>query len=172
MSSTSLPAAVSIRAVGRTAGRLHRTARNRVRYQTADQHEKSSHRYASHGLRFAVKRSLETLDQFRLRINRAAAAEEGGGTGSSTGGDEWFLGGIRDRGSIHSDIWRGSAADLAGREAVGVFPISGWWKEKPKLNRWDRSTRYALIVTIRAPEAEVDLYAAIENRLAVEIPAV
>ena len=129
------------------------------------------HRYASHALRFAVKRSLETVDQFRQRINRAAEAEEEGEVGAAAGGDDWMLGTIRDRGSIHSDIWRGTAADLAGRDSVGVFPISGWWKEKPKLQRWERSARYALLVTIRAPDAEIDIYAAIENQLAVEISA-
>lgn len=129
------------------------------------------HRYASHALRFAVKRSLETVDQFRHRINRAAEAEEDGEVGSGAGADRWLLGTIRDRGSIHSDIWRGSAAELAGREAVGVYPVSGWWKEKPSLQRWERSARYSLLVSIRAPEAEIDLYTAIANQLAIEVPA-
>ena len=129
------------------------------------------HRYASHGLRFAVKRSLETLDQFRQRINRAAEAEEAGEAGAA-GGDDWVLGpSVRDRGSVHSDIWRGSAAALAERDAIGIFPISGWWKEKPALQRWDRAVRYALIVSIRAPDVEVDLYTAIANQIAIEVPA-
>jgi hypothetical protein len=128
------------------------------------------HRYASHGLRFAVKRSLETLDQFRQRINRAAEAEEAGEAGAA-GGDDWVLGpSVRDRGSVHSDIWRGSAAALAERDAIGIFPISGWWKEKPALQRWDRAVRYALVVSIRAPDVEVDLYTAIANQIAVEVP--
>ena len=77
---------------------------------------------------------------------------------------------VRDRGSVHSDIWRGSAAALAERDAIGIFPISGWWKEKPALQRWDRAARYALILSIRAPEIAVDLYTAIANKIAVEIP--
>jgi len=129
------------------------------------------HRYASHALRFAVKRSLETLAQFRQRINRAAEAEEEGEVGAAAGGDDWLLSTIRDRGSIHSDVWRGSAAALAERDSIGVFPVSGWWKEKPALQRWERSARYALLVSIRAPEAEIDLYTPIANQLAVEIPA-
>lgn len=58
-----------------------------------------------------------------------ADAEEEGQAGAAAGGDNWVLGTIRDKGSIHSDIWRGSAAELAQRDAVGVLPISGWWKE-------------------------------------------
>lgn len=129
------------------------------------------HRYASHNLRFAVKRSLEGLEAFRQRINKAAQDEEAGGAGAAAGGDSWVLGTIRDRGSIHSDIWRGSAAALADRDAIGVFPVSGWWKEKPALQRWDRSARYALCVSIRAPGADIDLYTAIANQIAVPIPA-
>ncbi|PWB88533.1 S8 family peptidase [Methylosinus sporium] len=129
------------------------------------------HRYASHSLRFAVKRSLESLQQFRQRINRAAEAEEAGQIGVAAGGDDWVLGPIRDRGSIHSDIWRGSAAALADRDAIGVFPVSGWWKEKPALQRWDRSARYSLLVSVRAPGANIDIYTPIANQLAIPIPA-
>ena len=129
------------------------------------------HRYASHSLRFAVKRSLENLQQFRQRINRAAEAEEAGQNGVAAGGDDWILGPIRDRGSIHSDIWRGSAAALAERDAIGVFPVSGWWKEKPGLQRWDRSARYALLISVRAPGANIDIYTPIAIQLAIPIPA-
>ena len=48
-------------------------------------------------------------------------------------------------------MWRGTAADLAERDAIGVFPVGGWWKEKPYLERFDGTARYALIVTIKAP---------------------
>lgn len=131
------------------------------------------HRYASHALRFAVKRSLESLQQFRQRINRAVEAEEAGEAvgAAGGGGDDWVLGPIRDRGSIHSDIWRGSAAALADRDAIGVFPVSGWWKEKPGLQRWDRSARYALLVSVRAPGSDIDIYTAIASRIAVTVPA-
>jgi hypothetical protein len=69
------------------------------------------HRYASHGLRFKVKGSLETDDDFKWRINQATREEEEGRT-ISTMSDEsnWFLGSnTRDSGSIHSDIWHGNA---------------------------------------------------------------
>lgn len=129
------------------------------------------HRYASHNLRFAVKRALETLPAFRQRINKAAQEEEAGVPAGAAGGDDWVLGPIRDRGSIHSDIWRGSAAALAERDAIGVFPLSGWWKEKPALQRWDRAARYSLLVSIRAPGSDVDIYNGIFNQLAVAVPA-
>jgi hypothetical protein len=127
------------------------------------------HRYASHGLRFAVKKSTESLDDFRARVNDAARDEEEGEVGGGgAGGDEWLLGPkFRDQGSLHSDFWSGTAADLAQRDAIGVFPVGGWWKEKPYLEKWDTEARYALIVTIRAPEIEVDIYTPVEAKIAI-----
>ncbi len=121
------------------------------------------HRYASHGLRFEVKRPLESYDAFRKRINKAAREEEENKT-TRTEGDNWFLGSkLRNRGSIHSDTWHGTAADLAQRGAIAVYPIGGWWKEKPHLERWHQSVRYSLIVSIRVPEVEVDIYTPVSN---------
>ncbi len=49
------------------------------------------HRYASHNLRFALKRSLETLAMFRGRINKAAQEEEEAGEpAGAAGGDNWL----------------------------------------------------------------------------------
>jgi hypothetical protein len=126
------------------------------------------HRYGSHGLRFRVKAATESLDEFRARINDAARDEEWGGV-SATGAEEWVLGTLRDRGSLHSDFWRGTAADLAQRDAIGVFPVGGWWKEKPFLERFNEAARYALIVTIRAPAADVDIYTPVESQIAVGV---
>jgi hypothetical protein len=125
------------------------------------------HRYSSHGLRFAVKRSEENLVSFRSRINAEAREEDQSyaAPGNDTG---WFFGPrLRNRGSLHSDIWEGTAADLASRHAIAIYPTGGWWREKPALQRADRQVRYALIVSLRAP-VQVDLYTPIE--VAVGIP--
>lgn len=126
------------------------------------------HRYASHGLRFAVKKSLETLDEFRARINRAVELEEQGAP-VDAGGDEWLLGSIRDVGSIHSDHWNGAGAELARRDAIAVYPIGGWWKEKPRLRRYDRSVRYCLIVSVRASAGTIDIYTPIQTAITTPI---
>lgn len=127
---------------------------------------KSRYRYESHGLRFEVKRPLESDNEFRRRINLMARdADEGSGT---SGGDDpnWLVGTKnRHRGSLHSDIWRGKAADLASRGMLAVFPVSGWWKTRPKLERYDQRADYSLLVSIRAPEVDVELYTAIENQV-------
>jgi hypothetical protein len=127
------------------------------------------HRYPSHGLRFAVKRSLESVDAFRQRINAAAAAEEEGVEPMDAGPDNWTLGRIRDTGSIHSDFWRGTAVELAQRSAIGVYPIGGWWKENPAHHRYERTVRYSLVVSIRAVNGDVDIYTPVQVQIATPI---
>ena len=78
-----------------------------------------------------------------------------------------LLGTARDVGSVHSDLWRGTAADLAARDAIGVYPVGGWWKEKPYLERFDALARYALIVTIRAPGIDVDIYTPVAVKVSI-----
>lgn len=66
--------------------------------------------------------------------------------GSETG---WTLGQqCRDKGSIHKDIWEGSALDLALCHPIAIHPISDWWKTRKKLKRYDNSVRYSLVVSI------------------------
>ena len=120
------------------------------------------HRYPSQGLRFAVKRSLESVGAFRQRINEGVAAEEDGIEAIDTGPDNWLLGRIRDAGSIHSDHWRGTAVELARRSAIGVYPIGGWWKENPAHKRYERTVRYSLIISIRAVNGDVDIYTPVQ----------
>lgn len=127
------------------------------------------YRYESHGLRFDAKRPAESEADFRARINAAARNEE---ERTRSGGDDpgWVVGKQnRHKGSLHSDIWRGSAADLASRGVIGVYPALGWWKTRPRLERYDRPVRYALLVSIRAPEVDVELYSAVANQVAVPV---
>ena len=130
---------------------------------------RSRYRYESHGLRFDVKRPLESVNAFRVRINAAARDEE---EGTRSGGDDplWVIGKQnRHKGSLHSDIWQGKAVDLASRGILAVYPAVGWWKTRPRLERYDKAARYALVVSIRAPEVDVDLYSAVANQIAVPV---
>lgn len=131
--------------------------------------QSSRYRYQSHGLRFDVRRPGESTREFRARINRAVVDEENStGTGGAESG--WLLGiSARHRGSVHSDVWRGSAADLASRGVLAVYPAVGWWKTRTGQRRWDSSAPYSLIVSIQTPVTGVDLYAAIAGRISIEI---
>lgn len=122
------------------------------------------YRYESHGLRFDVKRPTETILDFKARNNQIIRKME---EGSYTGGGSdtnWALGSnLRHLGSLHSDIWTGTAADLARRGVLAVYPVTGWWKTHKKLKSYNKKARYAFIVSINTPETGVDLYNAIEK---------
>jgi hypothetical protein len=127
-------------------------------------------RYASHGLRFEVKRPTESLADLRKRLNQQALAEDESRPTGGSDADEWLLGPVvRHRGSIHTDIWSGTAAALAARGNVAVYPVSGWWKELKQRDRSDDGVRYALTVSIEAPDVEVDLWTPVSAHVGVPL---
>lgn len=129
----------------------------------------SRYRYESHGLRFDVKRPLESEADFRARIN-AAAKDDEERVSRNDNDPNWRIGKKnRHKGSLHSDIWKGSAVELASRGAIAVYPSLGWWKTRPALERYDQRIRYSLIVSINAPDIDVDLYTPIANQIGVAV---
>ncbi|MEW5857430.1 MAG: S8 family peptidase, partial [Cyanobacteriota bacterium] len=132
----------------------------------------NKHSYASYGLRLAVKRSTETLNAFRQRINQEAQETEGNVKSTTSTDSGWYLGPKTwNRGSIHSDIWKGTAAELAQKDAIGIYPVSGWWRYNSTWEGWNKTARYALIVSIRVvDEVEVDIYTPISNKIKQTIP--
>lgn len=128
---------------------------------------KSKYHYPSHRLRFDVQRPLETTEEFIARLN--AAAERDDDSGSSSPADaNWVLGDKkRHKGSLHQDVWEGTAAELASRGHLAIFPGNGWWRTRKALQRYDMPARYSLIVSIRTEQTEVDLYNAIANQIAI-----
>ena len=126
-------------------------------------------RYASHGLRFDVRRSLETQKDFEKRINQQARDEEYQSQ-STSDSEKWLLGSqLRGLGSIHSDTWAGSATELAEKGSVAVYPVIGWWKERANFERWGKQARYSLVVSIKAPEIETDIYTAVKSQIVVPV---
>src|SRR5207253_2903475 len=113
-------------------------------------------------------------EEFRKRVSQAARSEEEEfeAVGDTSG---WELGPkLRTRGSIHSDWWTGTAADLANCGVIAVYPVSGWWRES-KGNDWSKEARYALIVSIRSEAVavpvslfaptEIDFYTPIQSTI-------
>lgn len=124
------------------------------------------YRYASHGLRFDLKLSTETLDDFKKRINKASREEDENIKAKRD--KRWLLGKTsRDKGSIHSDRWKGTAAEIATCNYIGVYPVIGWWRERTNQKRWDRKTRYSLIVSLHTPEEriDIDIYTPVFNQV-------
>jgi len=130
---------------------------------------KDRYRYASHALRFDINSPGESDAEFRKRINKAARDENEGHPGTSSPSPHWVIGQARDKGSIHSDIWNGTAAELAASRFIAVSPRIGWWRERKHLGKCDSRTRYALIVSISSPELEVDIYTPVAQQVGVEV---
>ncbi|MEN6324617.1 MAG: S8 family peptidase, partial [Syntrophomonas sp.] len=134
---------------------------------------KDRYRYASHGLRFDVKSPSETNSEFIRRINAAVRTDEEGRPGTQSAADHWVIGANgRDKGSIHSDIWKGTAAELANSGVIAVYPIGGWWRERAHLGRFNRQARYSLIVSIMTPAENVDIYTPVANKLGISVPLI
>ncbi|MES2177970.1 MAG: S8 family peptidase [Gemmatimonadota bacterium] len=128
------------------------------------------HRYASHGLRYAVISPNESEDDFTKRLNQRALAEEEKRPTVDSDSDEWCLGPeARNRGSLHSDVWSGTAEELADRSVIGIYPVSGWWKDQPKRDRSRFGARYALVIGIETDTADVDIWTPVATALQVPV---
>lgn len=128
----------------------------------------SKYHYPSHRLRFDVRHALETTEEFISRIS--AAAQEDVEEKTSLKDPAWLLGSNqRNRGSIHQDVWTGTAADLANRGCLAVYPGPGWWRSRQKLQQYDRPAFYSLVVSIETDDIKSDLYNEIANMLAVPV---
>ncbi|WP_235906837.1 S8 family peptidase [Pseudomonas saliphila] len=129
----------------------------------------SKYHYPSHRLRFEVQRPLDaSTEDFVARVN-AAVVREDEGDPVNPADPNWYLGDRqRHRGSLHQDVWEGTAADLASRGYLAVYPAAGWWRTRPALERYGLPARYSLIVSIRTEQTEIDLYNVIAQQVAIK----
>jgi hypothetical protein len=117
-----------------------------------------------------VKTPIETEVEFRQRIRSADRSDDDEAQDYASDSDEWTLGPqLRHRGSVHSDSWRGTASQLAERNMIAVFPVVGWWRERHHLGRWNHSARYFLIITLRTPAEEIDIYTPVAAQVGIPI---
>ena len=129
--------------------------------------------YASHALRFDLNAPNESPTDFVRRVNRQASDEEGGFSGSASTTDKWTVGyDQRIKGSLHQDIWSGHGAELATTGTISVHPVGGWWKNNKRKDRQDLPVRYSLIVSLRTPAQEIDLYTPIATEIGVPVEGV
>lgn len=127
-----------------------------------------SQRYQSHGLRFDLQRPRETLAQFKKRVN--ASENEGPRGGAAPADARWVLGtDSMSSGSLHCDVWRGPAIELLGRNMLCVKPVNGWWRNRASPDVCNQSTRYALIVSLKTRNVELDIHTPI-SAAAAKVP--
>ncbi|WP_189310141.1 S8 family peptidase [Streptomyces brasiliensis] len=128
--------------------------------------------YASHGLRFAIKGPTESGDAFQRRLAEQAEHESDGigNPKAFESHSHWLVGPrFRNLGSLHADIWRGSAAELADCGTLAVYPVGGWWKANKRNDRIGLPVSYALLISLRTPEVSTDLYTPIATQLGVPV---
>lgn len=120
-------------------------------------------RYQSHGLRFDLQRRNESFGRFKLRVN-AAERPEGHGKLRHEGSDSrWILGDDSiSAGSLHCDVWTGRAVDLLQRDWLCIKPVNGWCRKRSDRAICNRNTRYALVVTLKTANVELDIYTPVE----------
>jgi hypothetical protein len=110
------------------------------------------------------------MEMFRKRLTRAAWEEDEETVDQGTDERNWELGkSLRCKGSVHSDTWSGTAAELAACGTIAIFPVTGWWRERPHLGCANKQARYSLIVTLETPEE--DIYTPIANQIGIVIPS-
>ncbi|MBM3303101.1 MAG: S8 family serine peptidase, partial [Deltaproteobacteria bacterium] len=127
------------------------------------------YRYPSHVLRFESNGPGESEEEFVQRVNQQAR-DNGERPATEGPGGKWVIGTARDVGSIHSDIWQGSAAELASSNLIAIYPAVGWWRERSHLGRWSKRCRYSLIVSIHTPVEEVDIYTPVAIQCGIAVP--
>ena len=57
-------------------------------------------------------------------------------------------------------------AELAARHALAVYPVTGWWKTRSPKKRFDSEARYALIMTLKSLDKDIDLHAEFDTAIA------
>jgi hypothetical protein len=131
---------------------------------------KDKYRYPSCGLMFDVNNATEDNENFLKRINKAMRDEQNDNGDVKNDSSRWVIGSKnRNVGSIHSDIWIGTASELSQSNKIAIFPKTGWWKLRTNLKKYNSKIRYSLVVSIEAPEVETDLYTVIKNKIETEI---
>ncbi len=131
----------------------------------------TKYRYAGCNLRFQVQTPTERRENFIARVSDAISAEERAGyeTPDDTG-DGWLIGdSLRRRGSIHSDSWTGTAANLAQIEHLLVYPVNGWWRLRPQHGRYAKRIRYSLVLTLETLGTELNIYAPIQAAIPISV---
>jgi len=131
---------------------------------------KDRYKYASHSLRFDINSPEEDARAFVRRINVSQRESDEDVPETSSAAEHWMIGTkTRDKGSVISDIWTGTAAQLAESSHIAVFPRGGWWKERKKEGKYNNRTRYSLIVSIRTPDESIDVYTPVAAQLSIPI---
>lgn len=172
-----------LESLGETSVTLRVTLSYFIEPNPGDKGYSTKYSYQSTALRFLLINPGEDFDNFKLRTNRinqdtlkealgidkkdpldAAMMEK------EKGSERWALGADNIfKGSVHSNYWEGTAADIASCNKIAIYPqASGWWKQLKRQEKYESTLRYSLIVSIETPENLQDIYTPIAIKVAQE----
>lgn len=127
--------------------------------------------YQSIRLKFDVKGSHESENEFKNRIKKASEDGEERVPDPELK-NRWAIGITnRNQGSVISDNFTLNGASMAGCDTIAIFPSGGWFKNRPE--NLELEIPYSLVVTLETPSEDVMLYNEVESLIAnpVEIQA-
>ncbi|PGX26356.1 hypothetical protein COE22_12645 [Bacillus cereus] len=116
-------------------------------------------KYEGAGLKWEMKKVDENDTEFYQRVNHAMRGE---GEQNFTGDTGWTIGiQKRSRGTIQSDRWYGTAAELASRNKIAIYTTYGWWNDRKEFK--DKAFNFSVIISIVTEESSIDLYTPIST---------
>ena len=132
--------------------------------------------YQSTALKFALMPPNDEPKNFMLRINNEAREDLKKTLGVETlpkdaidkvSNIKWGLGADNIfKGSVHSNYWKTSAAEVASCNFLAVYPQpSGWWKNLKKQKKYNQKLRYSLIISVETPKNTQDIYTVIAQKI-------
>ncbi len=114
--------------------------------------------------------AAHTAERSRTLSKLLRSTHGSGGPTLESGYTGQYLGEqARNHGSIHSDTLTEAAANLAERGVVGIYPVSGWWKDQPKRDRSAKGARYALVVSIETSAVNTDIWTPVAQQVGLPI---
>ena len=130
-------------------------------------------RYQSFGLRFDLKRRDESPTDFAKRVNKRIREDQADKPARTVDADHWQFGSnAMSAGSLHCDEWTGPAVNLLSRELICIRPVGGWWNNRASAEIRGQEARYALILSLKTADSEIDLHtpisALVEQQVGVE----
>lgn len=55
---------------------------------------------------------------------------------------------------------------------MGIYPVTGWWKEQPERDRSDLGARYALVLSLETDTVNVDIWTPVAQKVGLQIETV
>lgn len=116
--------------------------------------------YPSYNLYFDINRPTETEDDFITRISKPQKDDDSSMAPSSGNKVKWEIGKRSiQRGSIHSNTAKMTAAEMASCRYIAITPSSGWYQRtKGKASMKDKAdvkVKYSLVVSLETPEQDI-----------------